>query len=167
MARFGVAPLVNGVISRWHARCCVNRAEVTHVNQLEESPLKRRIRRDESSGFTLIEMLLVLALVGLVVAAVSSKLFHSFSSGRERTARLQVKDLAGPVLQYRIDNDNACPDDGEDLVKARLLGKAPKDPWGNPIHIRCPGQKDPSGADVYSFGKDEKEGTADDIGSWD
>jgi general secretion pathway protein G len=136
------------------------------MDKFQERPLNRTMRRCKASGFTLIEMLLVLALIGLVVAAVSAKLFGSFSTGQERTARIQVRDLAGTVLQFRIDNDNTCPADGAALVAARLLNKVPKDPWGNLIQIRCPGDKDQSGADVYSFGRDEVEGTADDIGSW-
>jgi general secretion pathway protein G len=40
------------------------------------------------------------------------------------------------------------------------------DPWGSPVAIRCPGQHDPDGVDVLSNGPDKKEGTDDDIGSW-
>lgn len=136
------------------------------MNRFRERRMNRVQCRHHADGFTLIEMLLVLALLGLIVAAVTSKLYNSFIAGQERTARLQVKDLAGTVLQYRIDNDNICPADGVALVAARLLNKVPKDPWGNLIQIRCPGEKDQSGADVFSFGKDGVEGTADDIGSW-
>jgi hypothetical protein len=76
-----------------------------------------------------------------------------------------VRDVLGQVQQFLI-TKGKCPT-VEDLVKEHPSRREPRDPWGNPVVIRCPGEHDQDAADVVSFGPDKKADTEDDIRSWE
>jgi len=126
-----------------------------------------RPARQAASGFTLLEVMIVLALLGLIAGSIGVAVFNSFRKGQVNTAKLQVKEVSNAVMQYMIENNSECPKGIEDMVAKKNLTKPPKDPWGSEFILRCPGQNDTDGADVVSVGKDKQEGTADDIKSWE
>jgi general secretion pathway protein G len=120
-----------------------------------------------AAGFTLLEVMIVLALIGLIVGTVGVGVFKQFQKGQVKTAKVNVKEIGDAITQYMIENNNECPKGMEDLVAKRNVRKTFNDPWGKPFIIKCPGQNDTDGADVISAGPDKQEGTADDIKSWD
>lgn len=132
-------------------------------------------------GFTLIEMLVVLVIIGMLAGLVGPKLFGKVDDSRAKTAEVQVKMLKGALETFRLDVGrlptqaeglqalNVAP--GEERAKARwrgpyLDGDMPIDPWGNPYVYSLPGANGQPFA-LYSLGADGKpggEGTDADIG---
>lgn len=132
-------------------------------------------------GFTLLEMLVVLVIIGLLVGLVGPRLFSKVDQSKVSTAQTQVKLLRGAVENLRLDIGR-YPTADEGLS---LLGKAPADaalaarwrgpylddvlpldPWGNPYQYAIPGAQSQPFA-LYSFGADGQrggEGDAKDLG---
>lgn len=128
-------------------------------------------------GFTLIEILLVVIIIGILVSLVAPRL-----AGRSEEARIQATkaDIEGGLSLaldlYEVDNGR-FPGGLQDLITASgsatnwkgpyLKKGLPKDPWGSPYVYQYPGTHNPSGYDLYSLGADKQEGTADDITNWE
>ncbi len=138
-----------------------------------------RYRRN--AGFTLIEMLVVLVIIGLLAGLVGPKLFGKVDSSRVQTAQTQIKMLKGALESMRLDIGrfptaeegvallNTLPKD--DKIRSRWRGPyleddVPLDPWGTPYQYSVPGSKGQPFA-LYSLGADGKrggEGTDADVG---
>jgi general secretion pathway protein G len=136
--------------------------------------LKRRWRRrgidagkNGEAGMTLLEIMIVIALIGLVMGSLVVGLSAQFKKGQVKTARIAVTQIAQAAQQYMMENNSNCPTSMDDLVTNKNLPKKPKDPWGKEYTLKCPGTGDPDGVDIMSPGPDRQDGTADDIKSWD
>ena len=128
---------------------------------------ERRRRRDRSSGFTMLEIMIVIAIIAALGAGVGVVVFNNFKKAQVKIAKQRVGEVMQGVTQYMIEN-NSCPRSMDDLVGQKYVTKqAAKDPWGKDFTLRCPGQKDPESADVSSSGPDKQDGTPDDIRSWE
>ncbi|MSR77440.1 MAG: type II secretion system protein GspG [Candidatus Omnitrophica bacterium] len=128
-------------------------------------------------GFTLIEILLVVIIIGILVSLVAPKL-----AGRSEEARVQAAkaDIDGGISLaldlYEVDNGR-FPTVLQDLVtkgsdsenwRGPYLKKGlSKDPWGNEYTYRYPGTHNPSGYDLFSKGPDKQENSEDDIANWE
>lgn len=129
-----------------------------------------KMRRE--GGFTLLEMLVVLVIIGLLASLVGPRLFTKVDSSKVQTAQTQVKMLKGALEALRLDIGrfptqeeglallNRPPAD--DRLKARWRGPyldeaLPPDPWGNPYQYSVPGSAGQPFA-LYSFGADGKRG---------
>ena len=123
-------------------------------------------------GFTLIEMLVVLVIIGMLAGLVGPKLFTKVDASKVQTAQTQVKMLKGSLEALRLDIGR-FPTEGEGLallntppadekLKARWRGpyldeELPKDPWSNPYQYSVPGANGQPFA-LYSLGADGKRG---------
>lgn len=132
-----------------------------------------------ASGFTLLELLVVLVIIGLLVGYVAPRYFSQVGKSEVKAARAQIKSLEDALDQYRLDVGrypdteqglaalNAQPA-GESRWQGPYLKKAvPNDPWGQPYQYRAPGEH--GEVDIYSYGKDGQPGGSDaaaDIGNW-
>jgi general secretion pathway protein G len=125
--------------------------------------IPRRRRRD--AGMTLLEIMIVLALIGLVMGSIGFGLNAYFKKGQQKTAKIAVQQIAQACAQYMMENNNNCPQSMQDLISNKNLSKPMRDPWGKEYVIKCPGTVNTDGVDVYSSGPDKQEGTADDIKS--
>lgn len=128
--------------------------------------MKRRSRRyrNYETGMTLLEIMIVLALIGLITATIGRSILGRWKEGKKQTAQIQLRDLSSTIQQYLIAR-KGCPTI-DDLVRENFLREVPIDPWGQPIVIYCPGHHDRDGVDLISFGPDQREDTDDDLKSW-
>lgn len=140
------------------------------MNASEEKTqgIVRRAARTIEAGFTLLEIMVVLAIIALLAGGVGAAVFKNFKKAQVSTARLRVKAARDAVAQYMMDNSSSCPRGIDDLVSQKYLDRGnAKDPWGKDLIFHCPGTQDPDAADISSAGPDKQEGTADDIRSWE
>lgn len=152
------------------------------------TPIRPRLvpaRRRAQSAFTLLEILIVLAIIGLLVGLGVKNADKILGGSQASVASIFVNEtLKTSLVRYRIDlGDYPSTAEGlEALANApsaraeRWKGpyieakgnKLPVDPWGETYQYRYPGtQNKASGSyDLYSKGPDKVEGTEDDIGNW-
>ncbi len=124
------------------------------------------------TGMTLIEIMIVLAIIALVMGLlVGPAVINSLQKAKVDTARQMTKQIEGAYAKWQIDVvDKDCPDSIDDLKPA--LGKkktdSVKDPWQHDYILKCGDQapEECEGFCVLSMGRDGKEGTSDDIKSW-
>jgi general secretion pathway protein G len=113
----------------------------------------------------MIEIMLVLALIGLIMGAVVVKLSRRARDAQRQIARLQINELGAMFLNHRTANGGDCPSINQ-WLEDKTLKDEPKDPWGRAFTIVCPGQHEEGGADIVSLGPDGQPGGKDDIESW-
>ena len=137
----------------------------------------------QRSAFTLLEILVVLAIIGLLAGLAISNSDKIFGSSQAAIAKVFVRDsLKTSLVRYRIELGDypstaegmaallAAPANKSDRWRGPYIdspgNKAPLDPWGEPYQYRYPGTHNKGGYDLYSKGPDKADGTADDIGNW-
>ena len=136
-----------------------------------------RLRRTRRGAFTLIELLLVLVILAVLMAVVVPKFAGQTDDARKTAAKAEITQIDAAVDRFELDtgrlptNDEGVaalldPPSNATNWKGPYLKKAPKDPWGNPYQYRNPGQQNPRGVDIFSMGKDGREGGADDVDNW-
>ncbi|MBL1379329.1 type II secretion system major pseudopilin GspG [Zobellella sp. CGMCC 1.18722] len=132
-------------------------------------------------GFTLLELLVVLVILGLLASLVGPQVLRQLAGSKTKTAQLQIRELSTALDLYRLEVGR-YPTTSEGLdallnAPANTRGwngpyltkrAIPKDPWGNDYHYRSPGQYD--GFDLFSLGADNREGGTgedQDVVSWE
>jgi general secretion pathway protein G len=111
---------------------------------------------------TLIEIMVVVAIIGLVMGGVGLMAFNRFQDAQVDTARKDVVQIQQAVEMYMTQKRGKCPRSMQDLKAAGIASKVSKDPWGSEYELRCPGAEGRS-VDIISPGKDKEVGTEDDI----
>jgi general secretion pathway protein G len=149
-------------------------------------PARRRQAARKELGFTLIEIMAVVLIIGLLSTIVGAAVFQQVDKGRVTAARAQINSLEGVLEIYRMDNARfPTTEQGlQALITAATSepaprnfpaggylkgGRLPKDPWGEPYHYEAPGQNNPSSFDLWSYGADNApggDGVDADIGNW-
>ena len=128
-----------------------------------------RIRNLGSKGFTLIELMVVMVIIGLLAATVVPKFFGQVDKAMQQDAQAQIELLGQALALYRLEKHKyPTSDEGLDAIKSYLKKSIPKDPWGNDFIYESPG-KEGRGYDLISYGADNAEGgegTDLDIVSW-
>lgn len=130
-------------------------------------------------GFTLLELLVVMVIIGLLAAYVGPKYFSQVGRSEVRMAQTQIDALEKSLHQYRLDVGNypsteqgltalvTAPNNEPRWQGPYLSKTAPPDPWGKPYVYKYPGEW--SEFDLFSFGKDGQPGGEDeaaDITNW-
>ncbi len=138
------------------------------------------MRKVNRKGFTLIEILIVMIIIGLLASLVAPKLFNKLEESKQKTAKAQIQMIETALDAFRLDVGR-YPTTQEGL---KVLWKNPgniknwdgpylpkpikTDPWGHPYIYKCPGEHGPY--DLYSLGADGKPGGTGenaDITSWE
>lgn len=131
-------------------------------------------------GFTLLELLVVMVIIGLLAGYVGPKYFAQIGKSEVKTAKAQLDSLSKALDQYRLDNGhypsnengltalNTAPADEEKWKGPYLQKKTPNDPWGKSYQYRYPGEH--GEYDLWSFGNDGVAGGNDeaaDVSNWE
>jgi general secretion pathway protein G len=138
------------------------------------------LRRARQAGFTLIELMVVLVIIGVLAALIVPNVLDRADDARATAAKTDVNNLMQALKLYRLDNQRyPTTEQGLQALVARpatppvptnwkpYVEKLPNDPWGRPYQYLNPGVK--GEIDVMSFGADGQpggEGNNADIGSW-
>ncbi|MEZ5451853.1 MAG: type II secretion system major pseudopilin GspG [Thiothrix sp.] len=124
-------------------------------------------------GFSLTELMIVIVIIGILLGLVFSNL-NVMGDAQNLKAKKEVGDLKIKLEMYRADNGSFPPSGalgalvnkpGDAPRWHQYMKALPKDPWGNDYRYLNPGTHG-SEIDIYSLGPDKREGTDDDIGSW-
>jgi general secretion pathway protein G len=129
--------------------------------------LKRR-SGSAQRGMTLIEIMVVVAIIGLVMGAVVVAAVPQLQKAQCKTAWSETQAILQVIGSYQTDNAGDCPKSLDELVTGKFLAKPPIDPWGQPFKFKCPGEKNTDSADIWSAGKNKQDenGSGDDVTSW-
>ena len=127
----------------------------------------RKQSRRRTRGMTLVEIMVVVAIIGMIMGSVAVGALGAFEKAKVKNTKVIIHTVQEALVHYATDNTDACPKSLSDLVAQKYLTKEPKDDWGQPLIFVCPSQHGQDGADIVSKGKDKTEGTADDIKSWE
>lgn len=140
-------------------------------------PQQSRLSRTSQSGFTLIEIMVVMVILGLLVAVVAPNIMGRSDQAKVTVAETQLSNIGNALDLYRLDNSNypSTQQGLQALVRkpggypeARnwnrngYLKTVPQDPWGNDYQYISPGSTGPY--DLYSYGSDGREGGENDAG---
>ncbi len=130
-------------------------------------------------GFTLIEIMVVVVIIGLLAAIVAPNLMGNVDTAQINRARQDIRNIETALNLYRLDNfrypttveglEALVTNPGESVAPnwKQYLSRVPRDPWNNPYQYQNPGQR--GEFDVFSFGADGQlggEGINADIGNW-
>jgi general secretion pathway protein G len=131
------------------------------------------------SGFTLIELMLVMVILAVMAAIVLPKFTGRSQQAKVTAAKTQIAQLEVALDAFEIDLSRypttaeglkalveKPASDASEWQQAYLKRDIPKDPWGNDYVYRYPGQYNENGYDLYSLGPDRKLGGDDDITNW-
>ncbi len=154
---------------------------MTHsIHHPRRRAARERARSRGEEGFTLLELLVVLAIMGLLAAIVAPQVLKYLGSSRTQTAKVQIQNISTALELFKLDvgryptqeeglaalvtaPQTATGWNGPYLQKSTAL----MDPWGQPYLWRIPGQH--GEADIYTLGSDKAEGgsgEARDVGNW-
>jgi len=137
-----------------------------------------RRRSISRTAFTLIELLLVLVILAVLAAVVVPKFTNRSEQARVTAAKTGISSIETALDAFEVDTGRYPTSDErlDVLVNAPanvqnwhgpyLKGGVPTDPWGNPYVYRYPGQGNPQGFDILSYGPNGQEGGNDDIDNW-
>lgn len=141
-----------------------------------------RSLRASRRGFTLLEILVVIAIIGMLMGVLVKNVGSSLATGEASTAKIFVNSsVKSSLIRYRIDMGDlpstaeglealvTAPAGKADKWKGPYIdgGKLPLDPWGQSYGYRYPGTRNKTECDIFSKGPDRAEGTPDDIGNWE
>lgn len=135
-------------------------------------------RKTGQSGFTLIEVMVVVVILGLLAAVVVPKIMGRQDQAMKEKAKVDIAQIGNALNMYKLDNFvYPTTDQGLQALVTKPTGtpapknyspegylpKAPVDPWGNPYQYLSPGVR--GKIDIYSLGADGQQ-SEDDIGNW-
>jgi general secretion pathway protein G len=136
---------------------------------------KPTLTHRKKRGFTLVEILLVVTIIGILAALVIPKIAGRSDQARVTAAQTDINGgIKSALGQFEVDN-GYYPKSLQELIQAPAnarnwrgpyLDNLPADPWGHAYVFANPGRHNASSYDLYSTGPDGRDGTEDDIGNW-
>ncbi len=130
-------------------------------------------------GFSLIEVMVVLLIIGIMASIVAPQILGNQDTAQLKKAAVDIQSLESAIERYRLaTNTFPTTEQGlESLVSepnidpiprnypaGGFIKRLPKDPWGNDYQLISPGEV--GMVDIFSYGPDREPGTDDDIGTW-
>lgn len=134
----------------------------------------------KQSGFTLIEIMVVVIIIGMLSAMIVPNIFENQNKAFRTKAQVDIRGISQQLSMYRLDNftypstseglNALVTNPGKPNWAGPYLTKNQDDPWGNPFQYQYPGTHNPDSFDLMSFGADGVAGGEKynaDIGNWD
>lgn len=136
--------------------------------------LKQIQKRKRKQGFTLVELLLVLVILGALAAIVVPKFAGRTQQAKEQQAVTQISSFETALNSFEVDNgyypqgnegllDLITPPKNASNWRGPYMKDVPLDPWGNEYIYENPGKVNVAGFDIVSAGPDGRTGTEDDV----
>ena len=138
-----------------------------------------KTNRIRPQGFTLIEVMVVLLIIGIMASMVAPQILGNQEEAQLKKAAVDIQQLESALEMYKLSN-NMFPTTEQGLEALvteptidpvprnyrdeGYIRRLPEDPWGNPYQLLSPGEM--GTIDVFSNGPDREPGTEDDIGNW-
>ena len=126
-------------------------------------------REDREAGFTLVEMLVVITIIGLIMGLVGPRVLNYLAESKVKTAKIQIESLSAAIDLYYLDNGHyPSASEGLDALVRRPAGdagwngpylksqKTPADPWGHPYVYKTPAEHGPY--EIASYGPGGQQG---------
>lgn len=134
-------------------------------------PLPKRLLISSNAGFTLIEIMMVVMIIGLLAGVAATFLGDNVGVAQDTRIKADIQTISTQLMIYQATNGHApSSDEGlKALLEKRprqLMKEIPTDPYGEKYEYVNPGRHNPDGFDLFSKGKDRVAGTEDDIGNW-
>ena len=135
---------------------------------IEKYRNKRELFQTRHAGFTMIELMVVIVILGILAAAVVPQLVGRDDMAKVTVAKSDIRNISNALSMYKLDNAHfpnteqgiealvSQPDDAKNWAPGGYLPKMPSDPWGVQYVYISPGVNGPY--DLYSFGADGVEG---------
>ena len=132
------------------------------------------------AGFTLVELVAVMVIIGLLVGMVSVGILRRVEKARIQATQAQISNFGTAITTFQLEC-GFYPASLNDLINPSASGKtckgappegflsrreSPDDPWGDAYNYQQPGTHNPESYDLWSSGPDKEEGTTDDITNW-
>ncbi len=139
----------------------------------------KRSLRSLRAGFTLIEIMMVVMIIGLLAVVAAYTLGDNLGVAKDTKIKSDLQTISTQLMVY--ESMNGFPPSSEQGLKAlvqqpssapaprnwrQLLKEVPLDPWGMEYQYTAPGKRNSDGYDLFSAGKDRIPGTEDDMGNW-
>ncbi len=123
----------------------------------------------ETSGFTLIELILVTVIIGILAGMVVVTFVGRAEEARIKAAKGDIMSYQNAIDLYALDHNDKYPRALKDLIGGErpYLRDYKKDPWGNDYIYEVPGKVHKASYDLYSAGPDNSPGTEDDVKPWE
>lgn len=141
--------------------------------------IRRKSIANPHSGFTLMELLVVLAILGLLISLVGPRVLNQLGGAKTKTAAIQIKDLEQALEMYKLDVGRfPSTEQGLTALVDKPAGIAgwngpylksdvPLDPWNREYQYKYPGER--GELDIFTYGQDGSpggEGEDSDVGNW-
>jgi general secretion pathway protein G len=138
---------------------------------IDEVMKKRPVLDPRASGYTLMEIMLVVAIIAVIAGGVIVKMTGALDVAKIQRTEQDINNIYSALKLYEARNYQ-MPDQSQGLEAlvsppssgskpanwTKLMDSVPIDPWNTPYQYRNPGKRDPSGVDIYSLGPSRKDG---------
>lgn len=138
-----------------------------------------KMKTSKQGGFTLIEVMVVLLIIGIMAGLVAPQILGSQEEAQRKAAAVDIQSLESALTRYKLSNNRfPTTEQGLDALVSQptidpiprnypdggYITRLPNDPWDNPYQLISPGEV--GVIDIFSNGPDGEPGTDDDIGNW-
>ena len=138
--------------------------------------MKIQLSKNHSRGFTLLEMMIVVIVIGILAATIIPQFMGTTHDAKVSAAKAQVAEIESAVERFNNQMDRyptaeeglsalVNPPSGDDATKWRgpYIKRLINDPWGNPYQYAVPGTHNPNSFDIWAH---DTQGAGADIGNW-